>query len=389
MAKKVAVSYRSVKLKIVGPQSQFFAARVQKLDFPTTIPNTVINELGNSQHAGVTTDIPDVTATISAFDVSHKIWATLCGYDPANYPASGVNAQSLGYVDLIAYVDDTDVQQMMRCIHAKYMKVTDFTFTYTVGGESTEDYSFGGQEKRYLQNEVMVESGMVAGSSFALAHTPATLKNGNKLLSCIVSGVWLTEGTDYSVAGATVTVSGAATNRITAVYHASTDYTTWTDTSDTVDPPAIRGKNIPVVINSNVQKRVQSITIKGTLPNTKVMEMGNVSMVGYTTDVPDITGTISYMDTDNQPIALMATGSQDLTAGEWMPDDMASRKTPIWVKLLDPADNATVRKIVYLPNARITGVGTSVSVGGQLTLTYDFTSDDAVCTVFSGATAGF
>ena len=136
----IAVPYKDVELRIVGPKADFYAYRVQRLDFPTTLPNTTINELGNDQHAGIITDIPEVTATFQAFDVSHRIYSILVGEDYADYPVSGVDVSNLGYVDLIGYIRQADVAEMLKCIHVKYMRITDFTFTYTVDGESTEEF---------------------------------------------------------------------------------------------------------------------------------------------------------------------------------------------------------------------------------------------------------
>ena len=60
MTKRIAVPYKDVSLRIVGPKADFYAYRVQRLDIPVTLPNTVINELGNARHAGTITDIPEV-----------------------------------------------------------------------------------------------------------------------------------------------------------------------------------------------------------------------------------------------------------------------------------------------------------------------------------------
>ena len=60
MTRRIAIPYKDVRLRIVGPQANFFANRIQRLDIPANLPNTVINELGNSQHAGVVTDTPEI-----------------------------------------------------------------------------------------------------------------------------------------------------------------------------------------------------------------------------------------------------------------------------------------------------------------------------------------
>lgn len=389
MAKKVAVPYKDVKLRIVGPQADFYAHRVQRLDLPATLPNTTINELGNPQHAGVITDIPEVTATFQVFDVSHKIFSVLTGTDPSAYPGAGVDVNNLGYVDLVGYVKEANVAEMAKCIHVKYMRITDFTFTYTVDGESTEEYSCAGSDKRYFANDVIVDSGYLsAGGVLALTYAPNQLKNSNYLLSMIVDGIWLTEDTEYSVAGQNVTVSGGdASDYALAVYHTQSGVLAWSNISDGTVPVAIRGKNIPVTIGVEHMYRVQSVTIRGTFPNTKVVEMGSTSVIGYVVDPPDISGDITVLDTDNEIVSLLTTGNiSDADGyGEYGVSEYEERTLALTVELRNPADNITVQKTVKIPYMRITSDGSTSNVGGQLTQTFGFMSNDAQCIVYSGS----
>jgi len=385
MAKRVAVPFKDTKLRIVGPSGDFFAHRVQRLDIPVNMPSTTINELGNPKHAGIITDVPEVTATVQAFDVSHKIFSYLTGYDPNDYPAEGVDIENLKNCDLIAYIRQADVAEHLKCIHAKYMMVTDFTYTYSVDGESTEEYSFGGSEKRYFANDVIVDSGNLTAGACELTYNPKQLKNEDYVISMIVDGEWLKEGDNYSVSGKDVTVSGGTTEYYLAVYHTLSGVMNWTNITDATVPPAIRGKNIPIEIGTNHMYRVQSVTIRGTYPNTKILEMGNTSVVGYIVDPPDITGDISVMDTDNEMVALLTTGDKDSTDGEWGVDEYDTQKLQLDIIIKDPADPDTVLKTVRVPYIRVTSDGTTSNVGGQMTATFSFTSDDAQCIVYSGS----
>ena len=384
MTKKIAIPYKDIKLRIVGPKADFYAHRVQRLDIPVTLPNTTINELGNPKHAGIITDIPEVTATFQAFDVSHKIFSYLVGEDPAAYPSSGVDVSELSTVDLIGYIKDTT--DILKCIHAKKMRITDFTFTYTVDGESTEEYGCAGSTKRYLANDVIVDSGVLTAGALTLTYDPSTLKNGYKMLSVIVDGIWK-EDTEYSVAGKTLTISGATTEQCLAVYHTQSGVMVWSDIADATVPAAIRGKNIPVTIGVEQMYRVQSVTIRGTFPNTKILEMGNINVVGYVVDPPDVTGDITVLDTDNEIVALLTTGSKSDADGygEFGVDEYEERTLGLQVQLKNPTDNTTVLKTVVVPAMRITSDGTSANVGGQLTQTFSFMSNDAQCIVYSGA----
>jgi hypothetical protein len=363
------------------------AHRVQRLDIPTNLPTTTINELGNPQHVCVVTDTPEVTATFQAFDVSHKIFSYMTGTDPGAYPVEGVDVSELNYCDLIAYIKEADVNEHLKCIHARYMRVTDFTYTYSVDAESTEEYTLAGSDKRYFANDVVVDSGNLAAGDLSLTYEPNELKNGNKLISMIVNGEWLEEGDDYSVSGQTVSVSGATNEYALAVYHTQSGVMAWADISDATVPCAIRGKNIPIEIGTNHMYRVQSVTIRGTFPNAKIMEMGNVSVVGYIADPPDVTGDISVMDTDNEIVSLLTTGNiNDADGyGEFGVSEYAERTLQLDIIIKDPADNTTVVKTVRIPKMRITSDGTTSNVGGQLTQTFAFASADAQCIVFSGS----
>jgi len=133
--------------------------------------------------------------------------------------------------------------------------------------------------------------------------------------------------------------------------------------------------------------RVQSVTIRGTFPNTKITEMGNTSIVGYIVDPPDVSGDITVLDTDNEIVALLTTGDKNDGDGygEYEVDEYEERTLALTVQLKDPSDNTTIQKTVKIPYMRITSDGSSANVGGQLTQTFSFMSNDAQCVVYSGA----
>jgi len=389
MPKRIAIPYKDLRLKVVGPSADFFAYRVQRLDIPANIPSTVINELGNPGHAGIVTDTPEVSATFQAFDVSHVIYSILTGTDAAAYPAAGVDVSELDSCDLIAYVADKSRVEHIKCIHAKKMRITDFTYTYSVDGESTEEYSCAGSEKRYFAYDVVVDTGTLSAGANAgwLTYEPNQLKNGDYLLSLIVDGEWLEEGTEYSVSTLDITLSGTGGAAL-AVYHTQSGVLAWSDISSPAGvPAAIRGKNIPVTIGVEHQYRVQSVTIRGTFPNTKITEMGNTSLVGYIVDPPEISGDITVLDVDNELVALLTTGTKEDADGygEYGVSEYSERTLQLDVVLKLPSDNTTVVKTVRVPAMRITSDGTTGNVGSQLSKTFSWMSDLGTCLIFSGA----
>lgn len=387
MTKRIAIPFKDTQLRVIGPTGSFLARRIQRLDMPANLPNTVLNELGNAGHLGTITDIPEVTSTFQAFDATHELYSYLTGTDPTNYPASGVDINQLGKVDLGVYVRQESTAQNLKCIHLKKMQITGFTFTYSIDGESTEEYTAAGSEKRYLKNDLIVdEVSSFPTSSQTLSQTPIVLKNGNKLISLIQDGEWKEETTDYSVSGTTVTLSGSATASLIAVYHAdaSSSYTYHTAAGLT-GPAAIRGKNIPIYIDSNQIKRIQNVTIRGTFPNTKIMEMGNTSIVGYIVDPPEVSGDLTILSTDLENVNLLAQGS--ISGGaetEWGVDEYEERTLALKVQLKNPADNITITKTIKIPQMRITSDGTSSNVGDRMGETFGWMSSVGTCIIFSG-----
>lgn len=398
MAKRLAIPFKEIALKIIGPRDVFLASRVQRLDMPTNIPTTDIDELGNRLHAGTTTDAPEVSATFQAMDVSVKIFSALTGTDWNSYPAAGVSITELGEIDLVGVVKDASVEDYIKSVHARRCQIESFTFTYSVDGESTEEYTTVGSKKRWFKNDVIIDTYDTPTSPETLTQTPIQLKNGDYLVSLRVgaTGVYFDEvaaapSTDeYSVSGTTLTFddSGSPT-RMVAVYHATPAGTNWSDVSDTTIPAAIRGKDVVPVIATGDIERVQSVTIRGTIANERIEEMGNRDAVGYITQVPQVTGDITVLDTDTELVALFATGNPTSSDTEFDICEFTASGIELKIELLDPAEgcfdvNRTVLKTVRIPEITITSEGHTSNVGGNVTQTFGFRSNTGECIVYSG-----
>ena len=396
MAKRLAIPSKEVALRIVGPVDSFFASRIQRLNIANDVPTTVNDELGNPNHAGVTTDIPNVTLTFSAFDVSIKIFSVLTGTDPTSYPGAGVDIGNLGEIDAIVYIKDSEVSDYVKSAHAKRLQIRDFTFSYNVTGESTEDYTAIGSEKRFFKNDVIVDKFDTGTTSFNLSQDPIQLKNGDYLLSVILDGEYLEEvasgpGTgEYSVSGTTLTTGDSRSSQVIAVYHAnpgSGNY--WSDISDSTIPVAIRGKNVKLVIEANDIPRVQTITINGSLNPQPVNEMGNTNVVGYQSQTPTVEGTITVLDTDTELIDLLTNGSINSGDTEFQVAGGCSVSgITLDVKLYDPCDSVpftTVLKTVRIPSLRIVGDSYTANVNENVQQVFNFQSETGECVVYSGA----
>jgi len=399
MAKRIAIPFQKMALKVVGPAGDYLAARIQRLDMPVNITSTDVDELGNPHHAGTTQDIPEVTATFQAMDASVKLFGALTGTTSWS-PGVGVDVNQLGEIDVIGVVRDEDVADYVKSIHLRRCQVTGFTYTYSVDAEATEEYTVSGTEKRWFRYDVVVDTfDAGAGSPQALSETPIQLKNGNWLLSVILDGEYLTEvagapaSGEYSYSGGNISFADTISDALVVVYHANPAGNNWSDVVDNDIPAAIRGQHIPVYIAANQIERVQSVTIRGTFPNTVIKEMGNTDVVGTIVQVPQVTGDISVLDTDLELIALLTTGEVSPSGvTEFRSCELTASGISLEIRLYKPGAGCDdtlscddIMKTLYIPEIVITSEGHSTNVGGNATQTFGWKSLDGSLYVYSGS----
>lgn len=394
MAKRLAIPSKELQLTIVGARDSFKASRVQRVSLTTDIPVEDKDELGNSLHVGQSKDTPNITLAFQAFDVGIKTIATLTGQDPAAFPASGVSLALLGEMDAILKVKDPDTAVYVKSAHARRLQIRDYAFNYSVDGDSTEEYTAVGSEKRWLKYDVVVDKFVTAGPTFTLSKTPIQLKNGKFGLSVILDGDYLDEVTgtpatgQYRVVGTTLTVFDTVTAQIQAVYHANSS-AAWADVNDlAAGPAAIKGKDVNVLISAGEIARVQSVTVNGNLNTQPVKEMGNRNIVGYQKQVPTVEGTITVLDTDTDLISLLTYGVVG-SGLEWQPGEgCVASGLPLKIRLVDPCGPAapdTTLKTIYLSSVSIVGDAFTSNVNNNATQTFNFRSTNSEVIVFSGS----
>lgn len=394
MAKRLSIPSQHSSLRIVGPRDSFFASRVQRLTLTTDVPNTDVFELGNPYKVGVSKDTPNVTLTFSLFDVGIKVWSVLTGTDPTAYPVGGVGINSLAEADAAIYIKDESSTDYAKSAHGRRLQVRDFAFNYSVDGESTEDYTLIGSERRYLKYDVIVDKFTAGTTSFTLTQTPIGLKNGNKLLSVILDGSYLTETTgtlatgQYKVVGTTLTTFDTRTSQLQAVYH-SNGSIAWSNVSDPSLPVAIKGRDVVVQIGANNITRVQSVTINGSVNAQPVKEMGNRAIVGYQKQVPSVTGTITVLDTDTELVDLLENGSTPSGFEEFnLGEGCVVSGINLTIVLQDPCDGTapyTTIKTVVVSGIQVIGDSFTANVNNNATQTFNWTSSSGQVIVYSGA----
>jgi hypothetical protein len=394
MARRVAIPSKHVQLKLVGARDALVIPRVQRLTLNADRPSTDIDELGNRLHVGTVEDVPAVTATFQAMDVGIKLFSVLTGTDATAYPASGVSITSIGDVDTIVHVRDFALEDYVKMAHARKCTVRDFSFNYSVDGESTEEYTLIGTQKRWFKNDVIAVKFTTGTTSFDLGETPADLKSGDECLSVILDGVYLERVAsapatgEYSVATDTLTTGDSRVSQCIAIFQSALSDDVWADTSDTSMPAAIRGIDVPVSLLANGIDRVQSITVNGTFNPETVREMGNRDVVGYQLQVPSVTGTITVLDTDTDLMELFTEGTYDSSsATEFGASEFTASGINVDVVLYDPSlpqEVGNIQKTVYMPSLSITSEGFTSNVNANAQQTFDFKSATGELKVFEG-----
>jgi hypothetical protein len=393
MAKRLAIPSKELELTVVGPRHSYNAARVQSITLNTDVPNTNIDEHGNPNHAGTVSDIATVSLTFEAMDVSTKLFSALTGTDPASFPASGVDIDQLDEIDAVLYVKDESSADYVKSASARKLQVSEFTYSYNVTGDATENYTATGSKMRWFKNDVIVDRFTTGTTSFSLSETPIQLRNSDYLISVILDGDYLTEVAagpstgEYSVSGTTLTTGDSRTTQVIAVYHANPAGNNWTNISDDTIPASIRGRYTKIKIDANEIPRVQSVTINGTLNVQAVNEMGNSAVVGYQKQVPDVNGTITVLDTDTELIALLTTGElvpSGITEF-YIEESCTASGIPLIVELYDPCDDTTVLKSVKIPELKVTGDSYTSNVNENAQVTFNWVSNTSECIIYSGA----
>lgn len=395
MAKRLAIPSEEVKFVVIGPYNSFPVTRVQRLNVNTDIPTTDVYELGHNKAAGTTQDTPNITATFSVFDVGVKLFSALTGIDPTAFPGAGVDISELGEADLAIYIKDATLYDYIKTGHARRLQVRDFTFTYNVDGESTEDYTLIGSEKRWFKNDVIIDRFTTGTTSFTLSQTPIVLKNGDYAMSVILDGEYLEEVTgapatgEYRIVGTTLTTGDSRTSQLLAIYHANPAGNNWSYVADVTDPAAIRGRDVNINISANDIQRVQSVTINGNLSVQNVREMGSRVITGYQKQVPTVEGTINVLDTDTELIDLLTTGFPNSGDTEFIVGETCvASGVSLKIELRDPCDDTvpyTVLKTVYIPQVTIVGDAFASTVNQNATQSFNFRSTTAECLIYSGA----
>lgn len=392
MARRARIHSRDIQPQIAAPKGIFAAARVQRFEWPATYPTTSVDELGRVLHVGTTSETPQVTVTVEAFDVSHNIFSYMTGYSPNTFPVSGASITEFKNVDVIGQIRDTTTKNIVNALIVKRGIVTAFDATFGVRANSTETYTVSANSKKQSRYPVFYDSGTLstASGSLTLTNTPVFLTRTSGYtwdayrVGTDGSTNYLDEGTDYTVTGTTVNFTGANTSNGDSVWVTySSTQTSQFQALDDVAPPAVQGKYVPVTISLNNIPRVQSATIRAQFPTEEILEMGGLGKpVGYEIGIPEVTGEIQVLKTDNDLLALLEGVSSTTVETDL---EFARTDLPLKIELKDPRDVSKVIKTYYIPSLTWTQQSDTNQVNQSLNSTYSFQSTTGELIVASGS----
>ena len=392
MVRRARVHSRDVQLQIATPKALFGAARVQRLDMPLTINTTDIDELGRRLHVGTTSEIPDVTVTFEAFDVSHNTFSYLTGYTPATFPVSGASITEFKNVDAIGVIKNATTNLIESSIVVRRGIVTGLDASFGVRDNSTVTYTVNSNSKKLFRDAVFYDNSTLSSASgtITLTNTPRYLtRTSGYAIDAYRTGTdgstgYLTEGTDFTISGTTVSFTGTGTSNgdVIWVLYSSSAAGSF-QALDNVAPAAIQGKYVPVRISVSSIPRVQSATVRASFESEQILEMGGLGKpIGYEIGVPSVTGDISVLRTDNDLMALLEGVSTTTVETDI---EFALNTLPLKIQLENPANPSQVLLTYYVPSITVTATGEESNVNASMNETFSWKSTTGELFVVSGA----
>lgn len=410
MPNRVSISYKETGIDAISLGGRYRLGRVQSVDVSTNIPNTSVREIGSDKLVGRIFDLPEVTVTVRSIDVGPRSTFILAGVDWAS-AASGtrVEMQQINYVCFAQPVKAASTDDIVRTEYIPGAKLQSFNLNYAVGSDATEEFTFGAVDRRWLKYDVVVASGNVSASGvLTLPSTARVLKDGKYVLSAFASGVgYLTPENVTGSTATTVTFDTSvvpANTKVLVTYHEDKsnqwDYThEFPNVANGYTPApdqavGIRGWGAEVylvlasgTVTTGTPERIyraQTCSIQGQFNSQKIEELGSEAAVGYSDDIPEITGTLELLQSDFRIGELLA----DDTAGDnWLASELGTGEWGLLVKVYRRGVDRTTsepEKVIHIPRLDITQETANVQVQQTQRITFNFASRDNKMYVYKG-----
>jgi len=400
MGSRVSINFKETAINAINGLGKTRLGRVQRAEIGANLPTTPVQELGSDQIAGRIFDLPEVTVTVSSMDVGVRTKFALAGVDWTAVPSgSSVEAQDIDYVCLEQpFKAARDSDEIVGTLFVPGAKLERFSLNYSVGGDSTEEFSFNATNRYFLKYDVAVASGTVDETGLFTFTSPVArvLKNGSYVLSAFASGLGylpreaITSSTSTSVTFDTETV--ADDTPVTVMYHADLsnqwDYTyefphvAYGATPLPDQPVGVRGWGVEIWLvdtASGVEDRVyrvQTCTVQGQFPNTRINELGSEEVVGYMDSIPEITGTLELLLHDFKIQKQLS--ANDVDGDNWTPNDLGdSTNWGLEIRVFRRGVDRNVvgpEETIWIPKLDITQEQNNTQVGQDARVTYNFAS---------------
>lgn len=430
--------------QILHAANQFLLDRLQTAGPGSlNIPTEKVYELGNRQSVAVVRDVPDLSFTVDALDVSTEIEAILVGKNGDGRSAAegtvlapdpfGLDGETGTAYNLADYapMDITSPWRTenqgsnfasVRGVVVPNLYLESVAYTYGLTDKAGESYSLKGDSIYYVPGHPYTEEFVGDGTlvDFTFANGPALLymEQGKAIyaLSVSVDGHRLLSGIDYtdSPTKATLAIAPAVGAKIRLTYGSATakDYTQAIHQGVLVKPAAIKGKDIQVFIGTAGTPAVpfywtgvQSASVNWSVTLDDDFEFGNAHAVARDfADVPSVTGSIDIKPSSVEDLFNKIRQIAGVDDPEQVVGPQSSVALPLEIRLLNPESggipkgtdipggvagtdvygSGTVLKTLYIPDARFSIPGYSGQVQQKLVQTITFESDTGVLEVYRG-----
>ncbi len=379
--------------------------RAQSIDVNANVPATVVDELGNSQHAGIVSAPAEVAITVSAFDTGLDVSKNLTGKTAAT--SLTVNDFLSAQVDYVGAVRD-NAGNFFRSVYVKNACINSIAYSYDIAGNAVETYGLLGDNLAVFEGYILTKTYAITTTDVTNGYfvvptkgmeTPVQTKQNSYFnnayflrVTKAANGVAtnLIEGNDYSYDSATkrITTSGLAEGQVwTTVFYSKQTDTVLAPAFNAALPPAVRGEYTPVSIGVNSKTlipRLQSANISINLAQKRVSQLGSRQIIFASGGIPAVSGSFSALMTDLSLRKLLTYGSmssEETQFGiEQMPAYGIQNNLGLEVAIKSPINN-TVLKRITVPDITITSGGMPTSVNGTLTESFTWTGKTGALTI--------
>lgn len=369
--------------------------RAQSIDLSANVPNSIIEELGNENHAGIITDPAEISLNVSALDTGLALTRTLTNKAAANsFSLKDFVSAQVDYVGVVRNNSDN----FFRSVYVKGANISSVSYSFDASGNATESYGLSADNLTVFDGFVITKSytilaGDVTNGYFALpvqgAELPIQTKTnsyfaGSYLLRAAkTSGAVTTElaeGNDYTydAANQRVTAAGLKTGDIWTVVFYSAAIGTPLNPVFTAAVPAVRGSFTPVsigVTDKTFIPRVQSASISVSFQRDRIRQLGSQKVIYAPSGPATVSGNLSVLMSDLSLRKILTYGSETSSETQFgieqIPAFALQNGVGLEAVVKSPVDNSVLKRITVADIVTTSG-GMPSSVNGTLTESYSW-----------------